>query len=204
MNRDWAQKDFYQILGVSKTAAPEEIKRAYRKLARRYHPDANPGDTGKAEQFKGISEAYSVLSDSERRNEYDEVRRLVGSGAYSRFPGGGHGAPFGGQVNLEDLLGGFGDLFGGGRPTAARKGADLNADLRLTFEEAMSGAVKSVDVRGQALCSDCGGSGSRAGSPPDPRPGIGPDDPRSLPGLPGKRRPPSNPQRPGQDPPRHP
>ena len=139
MNRDWAEKDFYQILGVGKSSTPEEIKRAYRKLARRHHPDANPGNESKAEKFKGISEAYSVLSDAERRREYDEVRRLVESGGYRHFPGGGQGAPFGGQVNLEDLLGGFGDLFGRGRHTAARKGADLAAGLRLTFEESIEG-----------------------------------------------------------------
>ena len=114
MNRDWVDKDFYQILGVGKASTPEEIKRAYRKLARRYHPDANPGDQSKAERFKGISEAYSVLSDPERRREYDEVRRMVAVGRIRSLPrgAGGRGAPFGGQVNLEDLLGGFGDLFG--------------------------------------------------------------------------------------------
>ncbi len=170
MNRDWAEKDFYQILGIGKSSTPEEIKRAYRKLARRYHPDANPGDTAKDEQFKGISEAYSVLSDAERRREYDEVRRLVESGAYSRFPGGGQGSPFGGQINLEDLLGGFGDLFGRGRQTASRKGADVTADLQLTFGEAVAGATKSVAVRGRASCADCGGSGSRVGTYPDPCP----------------------------------
>ncbi len=167
MNRDWAEKDFYQILGVGKSSTPEEIKRAYRKLARRHHPDANPGNESKAEKFKGISEAYSVLSDAERRREYDEVRRLVESGGYRHFPGGGQGAPFGGQVHLEDLLGGFGDLFGRGRHTAARKGADLAAGLRLTFEESIEGATKSVGVRGQTSCSDCGGTGVRSGGLPE-------------------------------------
>ena len=167
MNRDWAEKDFYQILGVGKSSTPDEIKRAYRKLARLHHPDANPGDRGKAEKFKGISEAYAVLSDAERRREYDEVRRLVESGGYRHFAGGGGGSPFGSQVNLEDLLGGFGDLFGGRSPTAARKGADLTANLRLAFEEAIEGATKPVAVRGQAPCSDCGGVGTRSGTPPD-------------------------------------
>ena len=167
MNRDWAEKDFYQILGVGKSSTPEQIKRAYRKLARRHHPDANPDDQSKAEKFKGISEAYSVLSDPDQRREYDEVRRLVESGGYSHFPGGGQGSPFGGQVNLEDLLGGFGDLFGRGRPTAASQGADLTANLRLTFEEAMEGATKSVSVRGLQSCPECGGTGARAGAPPD-------------------------------------
>lgn len=167
MNRDWTEKDFYQTLGVGKSANPDEIKRAYRKLARRHHPDANPGDSGRAEQFKSISEAYSVLSDPERRREYDEVRRLVESGGYRNFSGGGAGAPFGNQVNLEDLLGGFGDLFGGGTQGAARRGADLTATLQLTFEEAMEGATKSVTVRGRAACSACGGGGARPGTAPE-------------------------------------
>lgn len=172
MNRDWVEKDFYQTLGVSKSQSAEEIKRAYRKLARQYHPDANPDDESKAEKFKEISEAYSVLSDSDRRKEYDEVRRMVESGGYQHFGGAtaGQGAPFGGQVNLEDLLGGFGgigDLFGrGGRQPGAGKGADLNADLRLTFEEALEGVTKSIAVKGRASCLDCRGTGARAGTTP--------------------------------------
>lgn len=169
MNRDWVDKDFYQILGLGKTSTPEEIKRAYRKLARRYHPDANPGDERKADRFKGISEAYSVLSDPERRREYDEVRRMAASGGFGHFPGGGagRGAPFGGQVNLEDLLGGFGDLFGRGQHGRAGKGADLTTGVRLTFEEALQGVTKSISVKGQASCPACGGVGARAGTVPD-------------------------------------
>lgn len=170
MNRDWVDKDFYLTLGVSKSNSAEEIKRAYRKLARLYHPDANPGDDSKAEKFKEISEAYSVLSDVERRKEYDEVRRMVESGGYRRFPGAGpgRGAPFGGQVNLEDLLGGFGDLFGrGGGQTRSAKGADLTADLRLTFEEALQGVTKSIAVKGYTSCPDCRGTGARAGTTPE-------------------------------------
>jgi len=173
MNRDWVDKDFYQTLGVGKSNTPEEIKRAYRKLARLYHPDANPGDQAKAEKFKEISEAYSVLSDPERRKEYDEVRRLVESGGYRHFQGAGsgHGGPFGGQVNLEDLLGGmggFGDLFGrAGRQAGAAKGADLTAALRLTFEESLEGVTKSIAVKGQAPCPDCRGTGARVGTHPE-------------------------------------
>ncbi len=173
MNRDWVDKDFYQTLGVGKSNTPEEIKRAYRKLARLYHPDANPGDHTKAEKFKEISEAYSVLSDPERRKEYDEVRRLVESGGYQHFPGAGsgHGGPFGGQVNLEDLLGGmggFGDLFGrAGRQARASKGADLTGELRLTFEESLEGVTKSIAVKGAASCPDCRGTGARAGTNPE-------------------------------------
>ena len=172
MNRDWVDKDFYQTLGVSRSNSAEEIKRAYRKLARLHHPDANPGDDSKAERFKEISEAYSVLSDAERRKEYDEVRRLVESGGYRHFPGvGGGGSPFGGQVNLEDLLGGlggFGDLFGrAGRQTRTAKGADLTAELQIAFEESLEGLTRSIAVKGQATCPDCRGTGARAGTIPD-------------------------------------
>ena len=171
MNRDWVDKDFYRTLGVAKSNSAEEIKRAYRKLARQYHPDANPGDESKAEKFKGISEAYSILSDPERRKEYDEVRRVVDSGGYRHFPGAGQDAPFGGQVNLEDLLGGFGgfgDLFGqGGQQARSGKGDDLSASLRLTFEEALEGVTRSIAVKGQASCLDCRGTGARAGTVPE-------------------------------------
>ncbi|MXX46665.1 MAG: molecular chaperone DnaJ [Acidimicrobiia bacterium] len=173
MNRDWVDKDFYQTLGVGKSSPPEEIKRAYRKLARLHHPDANPGDQTEAEKFKEVSEAYSVLSDPERRKEYDDVRRLVESGGYRHFPGGGGGpgGPGGGQVNLEDLLGGmggFGDLFGrGGRQAGARRGADLTAVLRLTFEESIEGVTKPIEVKGPAPCRDCRGVGARAGTHPE-------------------------------------
>ena len=170
MNRDWVDKDFYQTLGVDKSDSPEEIKRAYRKLARQFHPDANPGDQSKAERFKELSEAYSVLSDSERRKEYDEVRRMVESGGYSHFPGAGpgRGSPFGGQVNLEDLLGGFGDLFGRtGQQANASRGADLTAKTRITFEESLEGVTKSIPVRGQASCTVCRGTGARIGTTPE-------------------------------------
>jgi len=172
MNRDWVDKDFYQTLGVGKSSPPEEIKRAYRKLARLYHPDANPGDQTKAEKFKEISEAYSVLSDPERRKEYDDVRRLVESGGYRHFPGAGsgHGGPFGGQVNLEDLLGGmggFGDLFGrAGRQAGASRGADLTAELRLTFEESLEGVTKSIAVKGPAAVGTVGEPGPGPGHTP--------------------------------------
>ena len=176
MNRDWVEKDFYQILGVSKDATAEEIKRAYRKLAQENHPDANPGDTTAEERFKQVSEANAVLGNAERRKEYDEVRRLVDSGGFGGFgaPGGGG---FGGQrirvEDLDDLLSGFGgigDLFGGaqrggrGRAQAAQRGADTTAELHLSFTDAVSGVTTSVQVRGEAFCSRCGGSGAEPGT----------------------------------------
>jgi molecular chaperone DnaJ len=170
MNRDWVDKDFYRTLGVNKSNSADEIKRAYRKLARQYHPDANPGDHQKAEKFKEISEAYSVLSDTDRRKEYDEVRRMVDTGGFRHFAGAGpgHGTPFGGQVNLEDLLGGFGDLFGrGGQQPRSGRGSDVSTNLRLTFEESLDGVTKSIPVKGQASCLDCRGTGARPGTTPD-------------------------------------
>ncbi len=169
MNKDWVDKDFYQMLGVARDATAEQIKRAYRKLAQRYHPDANPDSKEAEDKFKDISEAYATLSSPEKRAEYDEVRRLVDSGRFRGFGGGGTGQ----QVRIEDLgdlfggFGGLGDLFGGatrGRPAGPQRGADLTADLHLSFEEAVRGVTTSLSVRGEATCSHCGGSGAEPGS----------------------------------------
>ena len=184
MNRDWVDKDFYQVLGVANTSTPEEIKRAYRKLAQKFHPDANSGDGAAEEKFKQISEAYAILSDAAQRKEYDELRRLVESGAY-RSAGQRGGNPFGGggqRVRVEDLQdifgGGLGDLFGGrnsrGRP-GPRKGVDNTADLTISFDESVSGLVTELSVRGQAPCSRCGGSGSEPGTTIDVCPTCGGD-----------------------------
>lgn len=180
MNPDWAEKDFYDILGVDSKAPKEEIKRAYRKLAQKLHPDANPDDPSAEERFKDVSEAYSILSNDEKRKEYDEFRRLVaaggrpGGGGFGGF-GGGAGAPFGGQnIRVEDLgdllggLGGFGDVFGGGGGRRARsgprRGRDTQADLHLSFEDAVNGVTTTVSVRGEAPCSHCRGSGAEPGT----------------------------------------
>ena len=182
MNRDWVDKDFYQTLGVAAGASADEIKKAYRKLAQKFHPDANPGDQSAEERFKQISEAYGVLSDSEQRKEYDELRRLVESGAYRNYGNGGRGGFGGGQrVRVEDLgdiLGGFGDLFGfgGSRGRAGpQKGADSTADLTISFDEAVAGMVTTLDLRGQSPCSRCGGSGAEPGTPIDVCPSCGGD-----------------------------
>lgn len=172
MNRDWVDKDFYQVLGVSGDASAEEIRRAYRKLAQQNHPDANPGNPAAEERFKLISEAYSILSDSEKRAEYDQVRKLVESGGFGGFTG--QAGPFGGgqRVRIEDfgdLFGGLGDLFGGfgGAPRRGgqQRGADSSADLHLSFEDAFHGATTTVSVRGEAACTRCGGSGAEPGTP---------------------------------------
>ena len=105
MNRDWIEKDFYETLGVADEASAEEIKKSYRKLAQKYHPDTNSGDTEAEEKFKEISEAYSTLSNAEQRKEYDQVRRVAGSGGFQGFGGrtGGFGGYGGQQVRVEDL-----------------------------------------------------------------------------------------------------
>ena len=177
MNRDWIDKDFYKTLGVSNEASSEEIKKAYRKLAQKYHPDSNPGDTEAEEKFKEVSEAYATLSKPDQRKEYDQVRRVASQGGFTGF-GGQSGAGFGGyggqQVrveDLEDLLGGFGglgDLFGfgagGGRSRGPARGADLQTELTISFEDAASGVTTAVNVDGAAPCSHCGGSGAEPGT----------------------------------------
>ena len=177
MNRDWVDKDFYKVLGISETATAEEVKKAYRKLARTNHPDANPDDPEAEQKFKEISEAYAILSDPEQRKEYDQVRRLASSGRFQGFGGSGPGGfgGFGGQQvrveDLEDLLGGFGglgDLFGSGGARQSgsrpRQGADLTTELTIGFENAAFGVTTEVTVEGAAACSKCQGSGAEPGS----------------------------------------
>lgn len=176
MNRDWIDKDFYKTLGVSNDASTEEIKKAYRKLAQKHHPDANPGDKEAEEKFKEVSEAYATLSNAEQRKEYDQVRRVASSGGgfggFGGQPGGGFGG-FGGQQvrveDLEDLLGGFGGLgdvfgFGSGSRSGPAKGADLQTELTIPFEDAAQGVTTAVRVSGAARCSRCGGSGAEPGT----------------------------------------
>lgn len=176
MNRDWVEKDFYKVLGVPRTASADEIKKAYRKLAQKYHPDANQDDKAAEEKFKDISEANATLSDKEQREEYDQVRQMVDSGGFRGFgaPGGGGGFGGGGQrmrvEDLTDLLGGagggLGDLFGfGGRTQSGpQRGADMAAELHLGFEDSINGVTTSVAVQGEASCRTCRGSGAEAGT----------------------------------------
>src|SRR5215210_925063 len=155
-----SKRDYYEVLGVSRTAAEAEIKSAYRRLAVKYHPDKNPGDAEAEEKFKEAAEAYSVLSDAEQRRRYDNFGHagVSGSGA-----GAGWGAPgFGG---IEDILGdlfGFGDVFGGGRGgarrSAAQRGADLRYDLEITLEEAADGMTAQLRIPRLESCDTCKGS----------------------------------------------
>jgi molecular chaperone DnaJ len=169
--REWYTTDYYKTLGVSDKATEKELRRAYRKLAKQYHPDSNPGSE---DRFKEISAAYDVLGDPEKRKEYDEVRRLGPLSGLGGF--GGSGEPGGANFNfrVDDLSDIFGGLFGraprgGGRGTAGsgpRRGRDLEAELHLSFQEAVDGAVTTVNVTSGTRCSTCGGSGSRPGSVP--------------------------------------
>jgi len=175
VKREWFEKDYYQVLGVAKNASQAEVKKAYRKLAQRYHPDANAGSTEAEERFKEISAAYDVIGDEEKRKHYDQVRDMAASGFGSGgFPGGAPGGA-GGRVRFEDV--GFGDLgdlfgglFGGGRRAQGRsrvvRGADLETDVTVSFEEAMEGTRVPVRIQGPAPCSTCGGSGAAAGTSP--------------------------------------
>jgi molecular chaperone DnaJ len=182
--RDWIEKDFYAELGVSQSAPADEIKKAYRKLARDLHPDKNPGDTRAEARFKAVSEAYGVLSDPAKRKEYDEARRLFGSGPFrpgsgfgtggfdfsDLFGGGGAAATGTGPGGLGDLLGG---LFGAGRggsgtrsTTRPRRGTNIETEVRLDFLEAVRGATVPLRLSSPATCSTCGGIGARPGSTP--------------------------------------
>ncbi|HEY8527413.1 MAG TPA: molecular chaperone DnaJ [Acidimicrobiales bacterium] len=175
--REWFEKDYYRILGVSETASQKEIKNAYRKLSRKYHPDANPGDKAAEERFKEVSAAYDVIGDPEKRKEYDEVRRLGPMGA--GFPGGGAGAGAGGFrfENLGDLGDVLGGLFGRartrtgpGRGAGPHRGRDLEAELHLAFEDAARGITTTVHLTSEATCSTCAGTGARPGTTPRPCP----------------------------------
>ncbi len=169
---DWVSKDFYKVLGVKKDASPDEIKKAYRKLARANHPDSHPGDAGAEERFKSISEAYAVLSDADKRKEYDEQRSLFGSGAF-RPPRPGQG---GGHYDFGDIFSGsdggsfsdlFGGLFGGGRArTTPRRGQDVETETTLSFEQALAGTTVSMRLSSEAACPACSGTGARAGTVP--------------------------------------
>src|ERR671917_1819637 len=176
-------KDLYKVLEVSKGASQDEIRRSYRRLARKYHPDANPGDEGAEERFKGIQQAYEILSNPEKRREYDEgPRQFFGAG---NAAGGGQrtasGADFQNFSDLSDLFGGFGnlgDVFGqaatgarGRRPSP--KGEDVTVSVKLKFKDALEGVTTRVGVPVEEACGDCGGSGAAPGTSPRTCPQCG-------------------------------
>jgi molecular chaperone DnaJ len=175
--REWFDKNYYEVLGVSETAVPKDITRAYRKLAREFHPDANPGNASAEDKFKEISAAYDVVGDETKRAEYDEVRRqgpMGGMGFGGARSGGGFNPGAGGYegADLGDLLGG---MFGGGgrrgrqnqsRGRAPQRGADLEATLRMTFREAFKGMETALHLTSDLPCGTCSGSGAKPGTTP--------------------------------------
>ncbi len=169
--REWYEKDYYKVLGVSATATPKEITKAYRKLARELHPDANPGNAAAEERFKEVSAAYDVLGDEAKRTEYDEVRRLGPMGGFPTGGPGGSGQTFNvGADGLGDLLG---QMFGrgrrGGGASAGRgpqRGADYEATLTLEFADAVRGLTTTLFLTTDAQCTTCTGSGARPGTSP--------------------------------------
>ena len=186
--KDWIEKDYYKALGVSKDASAAEIKKAFRALAKKHHPDSNENDPKSEAKFKDVSEAYDVLSDDAKRKEYDEARSLFGSGGF-RNPGGFGGQPGGGSASfdLNDLLGrmntgggstagtgggGFGDVFGGifnrggSGARRPRRGADVESAVTLGFDEALSGVTLPLRLTSDAPCAACAGSGARHGTTP--------------------------------------
>jgi molecular chaperone DnaJ len=179
VRREWFEKDYYQLLGVPKNASTAEVKKAYRKLARKHHPDANAGDKEAEERFKEVSAAYDVLGDAERRKQYDQVREMAASGftgfggpGTGSWPGGGQrvrveGFPFGDVGDLDDL---FSVFTGRGRARSGRgqgaQGADLETEVRVSFDEAMRGTTVPLRIQGPAPCPTCGGSGAEPGTTP--------------------------------------
>lgn len=175
--KDWLEKDYYKTLGVSKDAKPEQIKKAFRKIARENHPDQHPGDKAAEQRFKDASEAHDVLSDPDKRREYDEHRSLFGGGGF-RFPRGGQTTASGEDVfrtmsdaGLGDLLG---NLFGQQGATGARRsssrgprrGADIEGEVTIGFSEAVEGTTVSVQLVSEDACAACRGTGAKAGTMP--------------------------------------
>ena len=172
------KRDFYEVLGLQKGASDDEIKKAYRKLAKQYHPDLNPGNAEAEARFKEVGEAYEVLSDSEKKARYDQFGH---AGVDPNFGGGGYG---GGGVDFGDIGdifssifgGGFGGGFGGNQranPNAPRRGSDAAASVIISFDEAAKGCKKKIGVQRIATCPDCSGSGAKAGTSPKSCPQCG-------------------------------
>ena len=166
-----SKRDYYEVLGVGKDADDAALKKAYRQVAKKYHPDMNPGDAEAEKKFKEASEAYAVLSDPEKRRQYDQF-------GHAAFEGGAGGGGFGGfdfgGADFSDIFGDiFGDLFGGGGRRGGRasqgpmKGANIRKSVRITFEEAVFGCEKELDVILKDPCTKCGGTGAKPGTSPE-------------------------------------
>jgi molecular chaperone DnaJ len=187
--REWFEKDYYVELGVEPGASDRDIQKAYRKLAKEFHPDANAGDEAAEERFKQISAAHEVLGDAEKRKEYDQVREMVANGVGPNGPGGfggGFGPGFENATFHFDDGGGLGDLFGnlfggggGGRrgrgrqPAGPQRGQDLETELHLDFLDAVHGITTTVALTSDAACSKCAGTGAEPGTFPQACPTCG-------------------------------
>jgi len=173
------KRDYYEVLGIAKGASAEEIKKAYRKMAIQYHPDKNPGDKASEEKFKEVSEAYEVLSDTSKRQQYDQFGHAAFGAGRGGGGGGGYGGFGGGGIDLEEALrtfmgasGGGGSIFenffgGGGRtqnPNAPQEGADLRFDMEIDFEEAVLGSSREIRINVNETCERCKGGGAEPGS----------------------------------------
>jgi molecular chaperone DnaJ len=177
VRREWFEKDYYQVLGVPKNASAAEIKKAYRKLAQQFHPDANPGNKEAEERFKEISAAHDVIGDEAKRASYDRVRDMGATG-FGGFGGAGGPGPTGWaggvryeqvDVDLDDLLGMFGGRGRGRRGRQAsrvQRGADLETEVSVSFDDAMTGTTVPVRITGPAVCRTCKGSGAEPGTSP--------------------------------------
>lgn len=167
------KRDYYEVLGVGKDADDAALKKAYRALAKKYHPDVNPGDAEAEKKFKEASEAYAILSDPDKRRQYDQF----GHAAFDQGGGGGGFGGFGGfdfsGADFSDMFGDiFGDLFGGGSrrsrsSNGPRQGANIRKGIRITFEEAMKGCEKELDVVLKEPCETCNGTGAKPGTTPE-------------------------------------
>jgi molecular chaperone DnaJ len=176
---DWANKDFYRVLGVKKDADQAAIKKAYRKLARENHPDSKPGDKAAEDRFKEVAEAYDVIGDPDKRKQYDEMRSVFAGGGFpGGFPGGFGGGrtttgDMGGGFDISDLLGGLfggGGGFGGGtgrtRTARPQRGADVETEVTLPFTDAVDGTTVSLRLQSDAPCPTCSGTGGKPGTRP--------------------------------------
>lgn len=163
------KRDYYEVLGVAKGASDDEIKKAYRVLAKKYHPDMHPGDKEAEEKFKEASEAYAVLSDADKRRQYDQM----GHAAFTGAGGAGAGGFDFNDFDMGDIFGDiFGDLFGGGRSNrragnSPQKGANVRASVRITFQEACFGVEKELELTLKDECSHCHGTGAKPGTSPE-------------------------------------
>jgi len=175
-NADWANKDFYKVLGVDKDADQAAIKKAYRKLARENHPDSKPGDTVAEDRFKKVAEAYDVVGEEKKRREYDEMRSLY-AGGFGPQGGNFAGAPGGAGFDLSDLLGGFFGGAGGGAPRGGQRrptrGADLETEASISFTDALDGTTISLRLSADSACETCRGTGGKPGTKPHVCPTCG-------------------------------